>query len=165
MVDLRNTLVHILPVILIKLNCCSCVNWEIFSIRNPHACEYPIKYLAFNPNDNVKKTYFMVRSTSSANCGIFEYKWADYDGPSGCTGSIICVIPGANQNALFERKSVTDSPYVDKIADFPAAMTANKYTSPMMFGCLYRMPPNNPFCQLQFTTMILQNGIDLQQLI
>ena len=37
---------------------------------------------------------------------------------------------------------VTDSPYVDKIADFPATMTANKYTSPMMcVGCLYRMSP------------------------
>ena len=103
--------------------------------------------VAFNPNDNVKKTYFMVRSTTAANCGIFEYKWADYDGPDSCTGSIICVIPGSNQNALFDRKTVTDSPYVDKIADFPAAMTATKYTSPLMcVGCLYRMSPSiNPF--------------------
>ena len=128
-------------------SCCNCVNWEVFTIRTPHACEYPIKYLAFNPNESVKKTYFMVRSTTSSNCGIFEYKWADYDGPDSCTGEIICVIPGSNQNALFERKTITDSPFVDKIADFPAAMTANKYTSPLMcVGCLYRMSPAiNPF--------------------
>jgi hypothetical protein len=132
------------------LSKCSCVNWEVLDIAVPDisGCEYPIKYLAYNPKVSVEKTYFMVRSAQQSNCGIFEYKFADYIGEGLCTGTCICPQEGlANQNAFFKRSTLTDSPYIDKIADFPSAMTATKYTAPLMcVGCLYRMSPKeNPF--------------------
>ena len=131
-------------------SCCSCVNWEVLAINNPDVtgCEYPIKYLAYNPNPNIQKTYFMSRSSITSNCGIFEYKFEDFIGHHCTTGTIICSQPGApDQNAMFLRSTLTDSPYIDKIADFPSAMTASKYVSPLMcVGCLYRMSPKeNPF--------------------
>jgi hypothetical protein len=122
----------------------------VLKIDNPDicGCEYPIKYLAYNPNPAVQKTYFMSRSGTAANCGIFEYKFADFDGPGACTGICICHQEGvANQNAMFLRTTLTDSPYIDKIADFPSVMVASKYITPLMcVGCLYRMSPKeNPF--------------------
>lgn len=131
------------------ISTCSCVNWEILDINVPdtNGCEYPIKYLAYNPKPSVEKTYFMARSSKLDNCGIFEYKFADYVGEGGCTGTCICSQSTTNQNALFARTTVTDSPYIDKVADFPSVMTASKYTTPLMcVGCLYRMSPKaNPF--------------------
>ena len=127
---------------------CSCVNWEMLLINNPHPCEYPIKYLAFNPNPAVKKTYFLSRSPTIANCGIFEYKYADFTGVNDCTGTCLCSFQGTeNQNAMFNRSNITDSPYIEKVSDFPSVFLANKYTTPLMcVGCLYRMSPKeNPF--------------------
>ncbi len=133
-----------------QLSLCSCVNWEVLDIAVPDSsgCEYPIKYLAYNPKVSVEKTYFMVRSSKQANCGIFEYKFADYIGEGLCTGTCICTQEGTeNQNAFFKRTTVTDSPYIEKVADFPSVMTATKYITPLMcVGCLYRMSPKaNPF--------------------
>lgn len=124
-------------------NGCACTDWEIFCISKVCCCEYPIKFVAHNPKAGVEKTYIMIRSNTS-DCGIFEYKWDEWTGYGSCM--TCCMISGGNPG-FPTRTLVTCSEFIEKVADFPSAMTAGKYTNPMMcVGCLYRMSPKeNPF--------------------
>ena len=125
-------------------HCCQCTDWEIYRIQKNHCCEYPIKFVAHNPKAGVEKTYVMIRSATTANCGIFEYKWDEWSG-AGCCVDSCCMLQ--NCSAMPNHCTVTCSQFMAKVADFPSAMTAGKYTNPLMcVGCLYRMSPKeNPF--------------------
>jgi len=125
-------------------NGCQCTDWEIFRICKVCCCEYPIKFVAHNPKAGVEKTYIMIRSSASNDCGIFEYKWDQWTG----YGSCMTVLMSSTDNPGFPTRTlVTCSEFIEKVADFPSAMTAGKYTTPFMcVGCLYRMSPKeNPF--------------------
>jgi len=121
------------------------VNWNDFPIKVPTSGEFPVKWLAHNSNPAVEKTYFMSRSSEADNCGIFEYDWQAfhcYSGREICS-SANCEMLNIVYNCCEVMRHFckwTCSCRIEKIADFPAAMTALKYTSPKMcVGCLYRM--------------------------
>jgi hypothetical protein len=124
---------------------CQCTDWEAFHICTPCCCEYPIKYVAHNPKAGVEKTYFMVRSGVSDDCGIFEYKWDLWTG-AGCKRDTCCMSCD-NSGLRVYSCCLTGSDFIEKVADFPSAMASGKYTTPRMcVGCLYRMSPKeNPF--------------------
>ena len=125
-------------------NTCQCTDWEIFRICKNHCCEYPIKFVAHNPKAGVEKTYVMIRSSNTSDCGIFEYKWDEWSGAGCCVDSCSMI---SNNSGMPFHCGMACSQFMAKVADFPSAMTLGKYTNPLMcVGCLYRMSPKeNPF--------------------
>ena len=90
--------------------------------------EYAIKYLSWNPAKCC--TYLMIRSEDAAQCGIFSWFGSDnysYRDWQVGNGDICCVWP-------------CDSTYFCKVANFPSAMTEEKYYSPIMCTtCIHRV--------------------------
>jgi hypothetical protein len=90
--------------------------------------EYAIKYLSWNPAKCC--TYLMIRSEDAAQCGIFSWFGSDnysYRDWQVGNGDLCCVWP-------------CDSTYFCKVANFPSAMTEEKYYSPIMCTtCIHRV--------------------------
>ena len=91
----------------------------------------------------VEKTYVMIRSSNTADCGIFEYKWDEWSG-AGCCIDSCCML--SNCSGMPFHCGMACSQFM-VVADFLSAMVQGKYTNPLMcVGCLYRMSPKeNPF--------------------
>lgn len=126
-------------------NCLMTVNWNAFRIKVRTNGEYPVKWLAHNPNPSVEKTYFMSRAQQSDNCGIFEYDWHEfhcYSGREICDGAnckMLNICYGCCEVMSNFCKWIC-SCRITKVADFPSIMLCDKYTIPQMcVGCLYRM--------------------------
>ena len=118
-------------------NTCTVRTTNIFKIDSPNGCEYPIKWVSHDPD--TENSYFMVRSRTSTNCGIFKYCWQSVD-PTSCFSSYPCHCT----NYLLCYTDIASHEYMTKVASFPSAMTSSAYTSPVMcVGCLFRVDSSN----------------------
>ena len=130
--------------------CCCCGYGVWVNVPHTHCCEFPMKYLAHDPN--TCKTYTMMRSCFANNCGVFEVDYEElYDmttiscgGFLGCTQNIR-PLPALTWSNSIEYEEGNNQ-FFRKVADFPKEMTEAKYedaNGQMCVSCIFKYGPTH----------------------
>ena len=128
---------------------CSCGLGVWVNVPHTHCCEYPMKYLAHDPN--TCRTFTMIRSCMNNNCGIYEINYEELyqmtqtncGGYFGCTQNIR-PLPAMQWTGVEYEEG--NNQFFTKVADFPKEMTEAKYENAngqMCVSCIYKYGPTH----------------------
>jgi hypothetical protein len=123
-------------------------------IDSPHCCEYPIKYVSFDPS--VCRTYMMIRSSDDTpwKTGIYHFCATRFNS-TRCTNCTFCQIYADSLPYICEYSGICSLDFQKcfwgsiegrsgcrlfcRVADFPEIMLCQQYINPFMcVSCIFK---------------------------